>query len=435
MTEKSLKNRVVNSSLWTVGGFGATQALRLISNLILTRLLFPEAFGLMALVQVFIAGVSMFSDVGINASIIQNKRNDQSFLNTAWTLQIVRGFGIWIILCIISLPVAKFYEKDILTPLLIISGLSTIINGFKSTKIVTQNRKVNIKRIVIIEIAVSMVGVLCMVAGAWLYESIWAIVAGGLVQSVLHTMSSYYFIDGENNWFEWDKEAFDEIYKYGKWLAVSSVLTFLVMQGDRLIIGKLFGAEFLGIYTIGITLTSAVYLLVQKISTSVLFPSYSELYRVKPERINSVLYKTRIIQTTFMWISGATIVVLGEKIIDFLYDDRYLFSGKIIEIVALGMLVGSVRQSYSGVLMAIGKTGQATTLLAIQAVVKISLMILGGTFFGEIGLLYAVAIVSTIVYPFDAYIYHKNSVWQPKIDIPFIILSICIFIMYMKHFQ
>jgi hypothetical protein len=61
-------------------------------DLILTRLLFPEAFGLMALVQVFMGGLQMFSDLGVNMSIIQSKRGeDPDFLNTAWTFQILRG--------------------------------------------------------------------------------------------------------------------------------------------------------------------------------------------------------------------------------------------------------------------------------------------------------------------------------------------------------
>ncbi len=49
----------------TLGGVGGQQFLRLASNLILTRLMFPEAFGLMALIQTFMVGLQMFSDIGI----------------------------------------------------------------------------------------------------------------------------------------------------------------------------------------------------------------------------------------------------------------------------------------------------------------------------------------------------------------------------------
>ena len=70
----NLRARALRSSAVTVGGFGASQVIRLASNLILTRILFPEAFGMMALVMVFLQGLAMFSDVGVGPAIMQSKR-------------------------------------------------------------------------------------------------------------------------------------------------------------------------------------------------------------------------------------------------------------------------------------------------------------------------------------------------------------------------
>ena len=72
--EKSkLVHRVLRAGGWTIFGFGASQLLRLGGNLILTRLLFPEAFGLMAIVQAVLVGVTLLSDIGVEQSIIHNK--------------------------------------------------------------------------------------------------------------------------------------------------------------------------------------------------------------------------------------------------------------------------------------------------------------------------------------------------------------------------
>src|SRR5688572_30143338 len=90
--EPGLRSQAIRGSIWTFAGYGASQVIRLASNLILARLLFPDVFGLMALVNVFIGGLAMFSDIGIGPAIIQNKRgNERTFLNTAWTIQIGRG--------------------------------------------------------------------------------------------------------------------------------------------------------------------------------------------------------------------------------------------------------------------------------------------------------------------------------------------------------
>ena len=88
----SLAARALRASAITMGGFVASQALRLASNLVLTRLLFPEAFGLMALVTVFVMALVMLSDIGTGPAIMGSRRGDDpAFLDTAWTIQILRG--------------------------------------------------------------------------------------------------------------------------------------------------------------------------------------------------------------------------------------------------------------------------------------------------------------------------------------------------------
>ena len=92
---QALKKVATQGAYWTIANYGLSQALRFGSNLILTRLLFPDLFGLMSLVNVIIMGLGLFSDIGVGTSIIRSKRgNDPDFLNSAWTMQVIRGVGI-----------------------------------------------------------------------------------------------------------------------------------------------------------------------------------------------------------------------------------------------------------------------------------------------------------------------------------------------------
>ncbi|MEM9567949.1 MAG: oligosaccharide flippase family protein, partial [Cyanobacteria bacterium P01_E01_bin.34] len=103
----SLKSTAVRGVLWTVAAFGSQQVLRFASNLILTRLLIPEFFGLMALVNSLRLGLELFSDVGIGQNIIQSPRGeDPLFLNTAWSIQIIRGILLWLACWAIAQPIA-----------------------------------------------------------------------------------------------------------------------------------------------------------------------------------------------------------------------------------------------------------------------------------------------------------------------------------------
>ncbi len=100
----SLKQRVFNASIWSLAGYGCNQLLRFGSNLLMTRLLVPEMFGVMALAGVVITGLAMFSDLGFKPNVVQSKRgSDPVFLNTIWVIQIFRGFLLWFLALMASL--------------------------------------------------------------------------------------------------------------------------------------------------------------------------------------------------------------------------------------------------------------------------------------------------------------------------------------------
>ena len=195
--ETSLRAKAIRGSVWTILGYGTGQVLRLGSNLILTRLLFPEAFGLMALVNVFMQGLAMFSDVGIGPSIIQNKRGDDPvFLNTAWTIQVVRGVALWIVSCLIAWPVAKLYGQPMLFQLLPVAGLTALIAGFNSTSLFTCNRNLALGRLTILDFVTQVISISVMCFWAWLFPSVWALVGGGLTGAFIKMILSHTTLPG-----------------------------------------------------------------------------------------------------------------------------------------------------------------------------------------------------------------------------------------------
>ena len=112
---------------------GGSQVIRLAGNLVLTRLLFPEAFGLMAIVSVVLVGLEMFSDLGIGASLVQRReRPGRTFVQTAWTLQVFRGVVLWLIASAAAWPLAHFYREPLLAPVLVAASFTLVLVGFKS---------------------------------------------------------------------------------------------------------------------------------------------------------------------------------------------------------------------------------------------------------------------------------------------------------------
>jgi hypothetical protein len=166
----------------TIFGFGATQALRLASNLILTRLLVPEVFGFMSLCYGLLEGLAMFSAVGEGPAIVRDKRGDDpKFLNTAWTVQSIRGVYLCLASCVFALPMAHFYGQQQLVALIPVVGLTCVLEGFYSTAIHTARRHLALGRLTLIDLISQVASIVATVVLAYLYRSVWALPLGGLV--------------------------------------------------------------------------------------------------------------------------------------------------------------------------------------------------------------------------------------------------------------
>lgn len=415
----SLKQRTIQSSVWTLVGYGFSQVLRLGSNLVLTRLLTPEAFGLMALVQTFLVGLQMFSDFGIFPNIVQSKRGeDPAFLNTAWTIQVIRGIGLWFVSCLIAIPIAQVYKEPSLVLLLPATGLSALIGGFSSTKLATANRRLALQRLTILDVSTYAISLVVMITAAWFYRSVWVLVIGGIVGSSLRVIASHVYLEGEKNSFYWDQEAVQEMRRFGRWIFLSTVFGFFAMQGDRLILGWLLDVRFLGIYTIALGLSSVVEQLVSHVNSKVLFPSYAELVRERPSSLYRVLRKARLVLILLSASSVVFLVFFGKWLIDVLYDDRYLEAGWMLRILAIGFLGRVLSSTYEDVLMARGQTFVTMSFTIAHTCVQLALMVLGSFWFGAHGVVFGIAAGDWITYVSYAVYFTRLSLWQPELDLP-----------------
>ena len=414
----TLRQRVLQSGSWTLAGYGVNQALRLGGSLILTRLLFPEAFGMMAIIQVVMYGVHMLTDVGIGPSIIQKDRgNDPAFLNTAWTAQIVLGFLAWGGLCALAWPMGKLYGEPLLVGMLPIVGFGAIIGGFNSTKLHTAQRNLEAARVTQIEIGSYALGLICTVYLAWLMQSVWALVWGGLIAASLKMIASHIALHGIKNQFAWDRDAISHLRGFGRWILLSSALTFLSVEGARLLIGALLDMRQLALFTLASTMSLIFWQAMQQVAGRVFFPAYSEVHRSNPKNLLTVLYKARLTLILPSWGLAVIFIYFGSTIMETLYDARYHESGAMLEQLAAGLLVACIWGSYSGVLLALGRVAAMTALTATQIVCQFSAMYIGYHYWGGAGIVIGVAVANWMVYPLYALVMSRNGLWQPKLDL------------------
>ncbi len=414
---QTLRSRVIAAAMAVVGGRVAQHALRLGSNLILTRILFPEALGIMAIVNSLMIGLQMFSDLGVGPSIIQNKRGTEpDFLNTAWTVQVIRGGLLFAMTLCLAWPMAQFYDEPSLTLLVCISALQPLILGFQSTSIHTLSRKLAQGRLMLIELARQASGIATMIGLALIYPEVWVLPVGSLVGAAVLIILSHMIGGTTRNRFAWDPTAWRELYRFGRWVFLSSLFTFMANSADRLVIGQLVDMTQLGLFSIASTLAAMTFQLQEILMGRVLFPAYAEL-RAAPL---SVL-RSRVIRSRVAILAGSLpplwfLVIFGDQVIDLLYDERYIGAGWMLQVLAAGAIVRVVPQ-FGPVHLARGHSSHQAMMTAVQGIALIGSIIVGGSYAGMQGLVVGIALSQFVNYPVIAWVGKQHGVWMPWFDL------------------
>jgi O-antigen/teichoic acid export membrane protein len=420
----ALQRKALAGSAWTLGGFGAAQTLRLGGNLILTRLLVPEAFGLMALVSIVVQGVEMFSDVGVRGSIVHHARGaEPRFLNTAWTFKVLRGFVLWTLMSLLALPAADFYGAPELHFLVPAAAAKAILDGFASTSVFTLVRDVQPARRVIMDIgsAVVSLGVSVGIA-VWVMPTVWALVAGGVAASITQCIWSHFLIAGPRNRFAWDPEAARSLLRFGRWMFISTSLVFLLAQGDKMALGKLMTSAELGVYGVAFTLVQTLLTAAQRLSGNVLFPVYAELARHGSETLQKRMTRIRLTMMSVFLPPLCALVIAGEELVRWLYDARYVNAGWIVQILAAGAIARVLTLSGERAILAHGDSFRHMMLQVGRAALFILGMVLGGWWGGTTGLILGSAAAHFVAYIPYAVAVRPFGTWTPGVDL--LVLSV-----------
>jgi len=424
----SLARRSMNAAMWAGGSHVLAQVIRLAGNLILTRLLLPEAFGLMAVISTLLMALNLVSDIGSGTVIVQSQRGtEEGFLNTAWTLQIMRGFAIWGCGVLLAIGVefgqtqhwfreGTVYDDERLPLLLAVATFTMVVQGFSSFNAKLAERKLELRRIAAIEFGVQLASIAVMVVGAILTGSIWALIAGGMVTAALKCLASHTLLSGPPLRLRLEREALKELVGKGKWVLVSSVLGFVAMNGDRMLLGGLIDSTTLGLYSIAFGLSSIATGAISSILARVVFPAFSEVVRDRPEQLQTTYRKFQQSADAVIGLLAGFMFVAAELVIDVLYDPRYHDAGhmfRLLAIASIGVRFLVTEQIY----VAMGRTGLLAGAILPRVVILLVGLPLGHAYAGLDGALAAIVLSWFGHWPLALWFRVKHGLNQLRNDV------------------
>ena len=345
-----LRARMLRAAGWLLGSSVSSQLLRLASNLVLTRLLLPEAFGLVAAVNTLYFALVMFSDLGVWQSVVKSDRGeDPRFLGTAWTLQLVRGALLCAMVLLIALGLhlgadagvfasATVYADPRLPAMMAVFAACALIQGAESMKLAGAQRELRGGHLARLELGSQLAGLAVTLALAWATRSVWSLLAGALVSSSVRSALSHALLPGRSAMPCWDPASAREIVGFGKWIFLSSIVGFLAAHGEKIILGGSLSTASFGVYSIAAALMAAATGVYASLNGHVIFSSLSLALRA--DRAALVRVYTRVQQVADLVLGSVAGLVLtsGHWAVWFLYDERYHAAGWMLQWLGLGLL-------------------------------------------------------------------------------------------------
>lgn len=373
---KGLKKRVVKGGFWAIAGFGTGQSIRLVSNLIMSRLLAPEAFGLMAIAIAIDFLLSMLSDLGIEGSIMRSKKGDSAdFLATARLTQLIRNILIALFLTVIAIALpalaaagwfsaTSVYADDRLPVFLYIVAASMVVAGFSTMRIAVHNREINIFPVIRLELTAQLAGIAATIISALNGIGVYSLAVGMFVAHLTKAIGSFVILDGVPARFQFDKEHFDEIFGYGKWIIVASSFSFLVVRGDQFILGGLLDITPFSLFAMATIWIMAARNLVEMVVRRVTYPVFSEIRRERPTELTQTYKKLRLpVEVGCIGIFTG-IILFSDFAINILYTDLYQDVAHYMKLLAISVLFLPYRVLHNIILTA-GESKKYSYLTAL----------------------------------------------------------------------
>jgi O-antigen/teichoic acid export membrane protein len=428
----SLKVRVLSAGMWTLAGFALSTIIRFGTNLVMTRLLAPEMFGILSIASTVIVGLGMFSDLGLKQSIVRSQHSHEpTFLNTGWSIQIIRGLLLWIAALLASMiismgarigqiPAGSVYADPSLQYVLAVLSFAAVIGGFDSTKLIEASRDLSIRTIIKIEVLSQVLGVMTMLAWVSIHRSIWVLVAGSIGSTTARMILGHLTLSGTRNRWQLHRNAASELIHFGKWILMASILGFLVNSGDRLLLAGLIDPRLLGLYSIAGLFVGLIDGILSRVIGDVTFPAFSEIVRQRPADLKRSYYSFHSLIAAAAYFASGALMASGQAIIALLYDQRYQESGWMLQFLAAVLLTVPFRLG-TQTFMALGQPKLQSNIVVVRLILLFVLLPLLFHFFGFAGAMCAIVISQFSSVPITILYNVQNGLFDPYKELLYLV--------------
>jgi lipopolysaccharide exporter len=381
---ESLKAKVFRGGAWLGSGSFTEQSLRFGRNMVLTRLLAPEAFGTMAIILSAAGIIQSLTEVGAKESLIQNPNGDKDdHIGAAWWLAFGRAASVYVMLFAAAPFLAHFYGNLQLTSLIRVATLGMLFEGAISTRAYAALKQMKFSRWAVINHGGAILGVATTLILSVFIRNIWALVLGTCAESVAKCMLSYivcpYLPPPRPN-----AHAMRDLLHFSKGVFGLPFLNLVFIRADVFVLAKLYSPAELGLYAMAIYLVQTPVTFIMNLLGQTLMPTFSHV-REDSARMNRILLQV----TGIIFILGMPAVIFlvfsGHSLLTMVYGHRYSAGSAALAIASCVALLNTANAQITTVFYSKGLPQIHRRCVAIMAVVTVILIYPLARKFGLLG--------------------------------------------------
>jgi len=377
--------KLVKGSLWLSLTRLIVNVLTTLSTFILARFLTPGDFGLVAIGTTLLLIVTSLTELSLTQALVRHETLDDSHLNTAWTLNAIRGFIAFALFTASAYPVADLYDDQRLAGIMIALGASILLTGLINPRLVVLQRQLIFRQEFILGVSQKLIGFVASVAVAVIFRSYWALVVGILISQLVNIVVSYLLLPFRP---KFTLSRARELLSFSIWLSAGSIVNTLNWRFDLLLVGKFLGSSAVGNYSVGNNLAvvatrEAVAPLVQTV-----YPSFASI-KNDPGRLRAAYQRVQTLITAIALPAGIGMALVADRVVILALGPHWDQAVLVVQVLASVFALQTLGSLVQPLGMAKGQTRRLFMRDTQMFFVRVPIILVGLLTYGLIGVLIA----------------------------------------------
>jgi O-antigen/teichoic acid export membrane protein len=356
--------------LWALVERVAPMAVSFVVSIIVARMVAPAAYGLVAMLSVFMALGQAFTELGFGASLVQRREITADDETTVFVINLAAGLIITATLCAISPLVALFMRQETLTKLLCVQSLGILIASTGLVQFAKLSRQMDFHVGAAIELAGTFVSGVVGIGMARAGLGVWSLVGLALSREIIRTSAAWLLI-GWRPSGRFSKTRAASMWAYSGKLLYSSLFHRFVTNLYSILIGRIYAPAALGLYTRAISFQSLPSGLIVGIVQRVAFPLFSRHQDDKALLLRTLRRQIRLLALSISAVMGV-LAAIASDLVPWLLGSRWAGAAPLLEILCIGGVLASLFPLHSQMTMALG---ESAIFLRVEMLKKIVILV------------------------------------------------------------